>query len=92
VTQSRPYLGFLIIDAAIEDKLRHKTPSLTGEEVREALQAPAAARAGWEDHPVHGRRVIAEGTTASGRVILAALHPIDETDGTWVVKTARARN
>lgn len=86
------YLGFLIIDPTVEDKLRHKTPALTGDEVREALQAPAAAHAAWEDHPVHGLRVIANGVTASGRPILAALEPVDVNDGTWAVKTARARN
>lgn len=86
------YIGLVIVDPSIEDKLRHKTPSLTGAEVREALQYPSDALAAWEDDPVHGERVIAEGSTASGRVILAALHPVDVSDGTWALKTARVRN
>lgn len=86
------HIGWIYIDPSIEFKIRHKSPSLTGEEVREALLWPASARSQWEEHDVHGRRLIAMGETSTGRVILAALTPVDAQDGTWSLRTARVRN
>lgn len=83
------YIGYVDVPPAIEDKIRKKH-NLTGDEVREAMQWPAAARAAWEEHPVHGRRVIASGHTYSGRPILAWLQPVDVSDGTWRLRSARA--
>jgi hypothetical protein len=64
--------------------------NVTPHEVRQALVLRSDARAWWEDHPVHGRRVVALGSTGEGRPILAALYPIDPRDGVWMLMTARS--
>ena len=85
-------LGEIRCDPEIEVKLRRKTPSLTSDDVREALLWPAEAQSAWEDDPEHGRRLIVLGAVATGRRLIAFLLPLpdwdDETD-TWIVKTAR---
>jgi hypothetical protein len=86
------YLGQLVIDPEIEDKLHRKHKGITFADVVEAIQWPAKALAAWEDHPVHGRRVVALGTVASGRRVICCLDPIpdwDEYADTWKVRTAR---
>jgi len=86
------HLGRIQCDAAIEAKLRSKTPSLTSDEVREAVQWPAESRSAWEDHPQHGRRVVAKGELADGTVIMAwllALPAWDQEADTWNIMTAR---
>jgi hypothetical protein len=85
------HLGRLVIDPPVEDKLQRKH-GVTYDEVVEAIQWPARARAAWEDHPVHGRRVVATGSVASGRQIICALEPLpdwDENADTWNIRTAR---
>jgi hypothetical protein len=86
------YLGRLVIlDAAVADKLRQKH-HITYEQVVEALQYPARAEADWEDHPDYGRRVVALGSVASGRVVLGIVKPLpywDEQADTWDIQTAR---
>jgi hypothetical protein len=86
------YLGRLVIlDEGVIDKL-HKKHNITFDEVVEALQWPARARAAWEDHPHYGRRLVANGSVASGRSVLGILKPVPEWDDradTWDVKTAR---
>jgi len=88
--QGTIFIALIEIPPAIEAKIRGKYPSLTGAEVKEALQWPAKTDRRWEDHPVHGLRVIAHGATSSGRRILAAVHPVDAHDGHWRLRTARA--
>jgi hypothetical protein len=86
------HLGQLTVSPAVERKLRHKPKSLTGADVIEAIQWPARAEAEWEDHPQHGRRVVAVGSVASGRRLICALTPLPEWDDhadTWAVRTAR---
>jgi hypothetical protein len=85
------YIGYVDIPSSVEMKIREKH-QVTGDEVREAVQWPARAQAGWEDHPEHGLRVLALGQSYAGRVILVVLQPVDPTDGYWRLRTARARN
>jgi hypothetical protein len=82
------YIAQIVIDASIVAKINSKH-NVTREEVVEAIQWPAATRAAWEDHPLHGRRLIASGRTASDRRILAVLQPVDAADGTWRLRSAR---
>ena len=85
------HLGQLVIDESVRAKLNTKH-NISFDEVKEAIQHPARARAKWDNHPVHGRRVAAIGTVASGRAVLCILIPVpeyDENADTWLVKTAR---
>jgi hypothetical protein len=86
------HLGRLVIvDESVNDKLRQKH-HITYDEVVEALQWPAKARAAWDDHPDYGRRLIAMGSVASGREVIGYLEPLPEWDDhadTWDIKTAR---
>lgn len=86
------YLGRLVIlDPAVNDKIQQKH-RITFAEVVEALQFPAKALAGWEDHPDYGARVVAVGSVASGDKVLGILKPVPEWDteaDTWDIKTAR---
>ena len=86
------HFGQLVIGPGVEDKLHRKHNGLTVDDVKEAIQWPAQAQAGWEDHPVHGERVVAVGSVASGRRLICWLDPIPEWDpraDTWTVRTAR---
>jgi hypothetical protein len=85
------HLGRLVIDDAIDDKLRRKH-NITFQDVVEAIQWPAHAEAGWEFHPDYGWRVVAYGTVAAGRGVICYLKPLPEWDDyadTWEVRTAR---
>lgn len=84
------YIGWVIVDPGVERKI-NKKHQLTVADVREAFQWPARAQGFWEDHERHGLRYVIKGTNSAGRVILGALQPVDETDGTWALRTARAR-
>ncbi len=83
------YIGQILIDDTVLSKI-HDKHNLTFEDVTTALQYPAKARAAWEDHPTHGLRVVAYGTSWAGRAILGWLEAVDETDGTWRLRSARA--
>ena len=85
------YIGYVIIDGTVLAKINQKH-TVTADEVRSAIQYPAKYEAAWEDHAVHGRRVIAAGTSWSNRAILAWLEPVDETDGTWALRSARCKD
>lgn len=86
------YIGLIVIDPAVEAKIREKH-NVTGEEVREALQWPANAKTVEEDHDVHGRRWVALGTTAGGREVigwmLPAPHYMGASADTWALMSAR---
>ena len=86
------YIGLIVADLSTIAKINEKH-HLTLDEVREALQWPAPARVGYEDHPEPGGRWIAVGTVAGGRDLIAALLPSPMFAGsgadTWVLKTAR---
>lgn len=82
------YIAQVLIDPSIEAKIKTKH-NVTSDDVRSALEYPARVSAAWEEHPDHGRRLVASGTTRTGRPILAWLEPVDETDGTWRLRSAR---
>lgn len=85
------HLGQLVANESTRDKLRRKH-HLDFEDVVEAVQWPARARAAWEDHPHYGRRLLAVGSVASGRRVFCVLKPVpdwDEHADTWTVQTAR---
>jgi hypothetical protein len=83
------YLAEIRITPSIERKIREKH-SVTAAEVRQALVLRPDVLARWENHEVHGLRVIALGTTYWGRLILAALYPVDPPGGVWNLMTARS--
>ncbi len=68
-------------------KLAHKNPPVTPDEVREALVLTRLERAGWDHDPDRGWRLLATGTTYTGRRINAVLYPADD-EGTWWLGTA----
>lgn len=76
------------MSAAVRAKLAAKHPPVTEAEVREALILTRLVRAGWDDHPERGRRLLVIGTTYAGRTLKAVLYPADEQDGTWWLGTA----
>ncbi len=78
----------IVIDPHIVDKIKSKH-NVTADEVKEALLMQLDVDARWEEHPKHGRRVIAIGRIATGRELIAALLPIDADEGIWRLKTAR---
>lgn len=85
------HLGEIRCDDSIEAKLRHKTPSLTSDDVRAALQWPARAFTAWDTDETHGERLVAMGDV-DGRRLIAWLVRAPEWDPdatTWMVKTAR---
>jgi len=93
--QPRPvageHLGVIEIPPPIEDKIRRRH-DITGLQVREALQWPAKAETAWENSDEHGRRLVAVGQAASGRLVIAWLLPLpewDENSDTWTLKTSR---
>jgi len=60
----------------MEAKIRQRR-FVTGDEVREACIPDAYDRAGWEDDPEHGRRLLVIRRTAQGRPLKVVLQPID---------------
>ena len=85
------HLGVIEITPAIEYKIRRRH-NITGLEVREALQWPAEAETAWENHEEHGRRLVAIGRAATGRLVIGWLLPLpewDENSDTWTLKSAR---
>jgi hypothetical protein len=85
------HVAVLIIDPPIEEKIRTKHFPLTAETVRQALVYGRDVETRWEDHEVHGRRLVARTTTYSGVEFVAYLMPANEGDpeeGTFVLKTA----
>jgi hypothetical protein len=57
------------------------TPLLGRHQVEEAIFDDPTAVPVWDEHPVHGRRVILHGKTASGRSLFISLKPLDEDKG-----------
>ncbi len=88
---SKVHVAVLIIDPSIEAKIRSKHAPLTGKQVREALLYGRDVETRWEDHEVHGRRLVARATTYAGVEFIAYLMSANEGDpeeGTFVLKTA----
>lgn len=71
----------------MRDKIASKH-HVTEQEVREALVLTRLGRASWDHDVDKGWRLLATGTTYSGRPLNAVLYPADETNGTWWLATA----
>jgi hypothetical protein len=85
------WIGLIVIEPAVEAKLREKH-DLTRREVNEGLTCGAAKDAAWNTHPVYGTRLLVTGETSTGRRLIGFLKPIDEHDGTWELLTAWERD
>jgi hypothetical protein len=88
---TRIVIAEILCDDAIVAKIRDKHPPLTFVAVRQALIYGKHVEARWEEHPEHGRRVVARGTTYAGTSFVAYLSPLNENDpeeGTFKLKTA----
>lgn len=83
------YIAEIKIARNIEQKINQKH-NVTLAEVREAYIMRNDTDLEWEDHPTHGRRVVGFGTTYAGRLLFAALYPIDPTGGVWALASARS--
>jgi uncharacterized DUF497 family protein len=85
------HLGRLVIDGPTRQKI-HRKHNITFDEVVEAIQWPARARAAWEQHDAYGMRLVVVGSVATGREVLCILKPMPEWDDnadTWDIQTAR---
>lgn len=86
------YLGLIVADESIEEKIQEKH-HITLAAVKDAIQWPAQAQTGFEDHPDHGPRWIAIGKDENEREVIAWLVPLPDYAGpdadTWNVVTAR---
>lgn len=82
----RFWIAEIQISDAMEAKIRQRR-FVTGDEVREACIPDAYDRAGWEDDPEHGRRLLVICRTAQGRRLKVVLQPIDVHEGIWRLRT-----
>ena len=90
IAQVAPHLGSVVCDQAIAHKLTEKH-GLTFEFVRQQLEWPARPLLTWDDHPDHGRRLVAMCRFDDDRRLAAFLLPLpewDEKSTSWVLKTA----
>lgn len=81
---------FWIAEIQISEEMEAKIRSrrfVTGDEVREACIPDAYDRAGWEDDPEHGRRLLVTCRTAQGRRLKVVLQPIDVHEGICRLRT-----
>jgi hypothetical protein len=80
----------LNISPHVEAKINSKH-DLTAAEVREAVLYARDAVAEWQEHPRHGLRLVARGTTYAGRPVIAYMTPVnvnDPNEGAFDLKTA----
>jgi len=85
---TRPYIGYIEISERMREKLITRR-GLTADDVRDACQAPNRyRRAAWHSHPEYGMRLIVFGLTRQEQLIKVILQPVDESDGTWRLRTA----
>jgi hypothetical protein len=82
----RFWIAVIQISDEMEDKIRSRR-FVTGAEVREACVPDAYEEAGWDNDPVHGRRLVVTGRTYQGRRLKLILQPIDVTEGIWRLRT-----
>jgi hypothetical protein len=81
------WIAVIQISPEMEDKIRSRR-FVTGDEVREACVPDAYDRAGWHDHPQHGRRLVVQARTAQGRRLKVILLPVGHPDdGVWRLRT-----
>lgn len=84
----RIWIARLEISDAVERKIRRKH-NLTGDEVREAIVARRDVHAYWENHSVHGYRIIVSSKLTNGTRLLVWLFPISGDIDTYGLVTAR---
>jgi hypothetical protein len=82
----RFWIAEIRISEAMETKIRERR-FVTGDEVREACIPDAYERAGWHDHPEHGRRLLVVGRTAQGKRLKIILQPVNVDEGIWRLRT-----
>jgi hypothetical protein len=83
----RPFwIAEIQISDEMEDKIRSRR-FVTGSQVREACVPDAYESAGWDDDPVHGRRLLVVGWTSHNIRLKIILQPIDVTEGIWRLRT-----
>jgi hypothetical protein len=82
----RFWIAEIQISEEMETKIR-EWRFVTGDEVREVCVPDAYDRAGWDDHPEHGRRLLVIGRTAQGRQLKIVLQPVDVREGIWRLRT-----
>lgn len=75
------WIAEIRISDSVEHKIRHRR-GVTGDQVREAC-IPNRGIARWEDHPVHGRRLLIIGSTQAGVNLKIVLRPVDAREGIW---------
>lgn len=81
---------FWIAEIQISDEMEAKIRSrrgVTGDQVREACIPDAYERAGWDNDPVHGRRLLVVCRTSENVRLKVILQPIDVTEGIWRLRT-----
>lgn len=84
------WIAEIRISPAMEDKIRTRR-FVTGAQVREACVPDRYERAGWDDDPVHGRRLAVSCTTNEGAALLVLLQPVDVAEGIWRLRTVLRR-
>lgn len=81
---------FWIAEIQISEEMEYKIWSrryVTGDQVREACIPDAYERAGWHDHPEHGRRLLVVCRTSDNVRLKVILQPIDVAEGIWRLRT-----
>lgn len=81
---------FWIAEIQISDEMEHKIRSrrfVTGDQIWEACVPDAYERAGWHDHPEHGRRLLVVCRTSDNVRLKVILQPIDVAEGIWRLRT-----
>lgn len=80
------WIAVIQISDEMEEKIRTRR-FVTGDQVREACIPQAYERAGWHDHPEHGRRLLVVCRTSDNVRMKVILQPIDVTEGIWRLRT-----
>jgi hypothetical protein len=81
---------FWIAEIQISEEMEYKIRSrryVTGDQVRQACIPDAYERAGWHDHPEHGRRLLVVCHTSDNVRLKVILQPIDVAEGIWRLRT-----
>ncbi len=82
----RFWIAEIQISEEMEGKIRSRR-FVTGDQVREACIPDAYERAGWHDHPEHGRRLLVVCSTSDNVRLKVILQPIDIAEGIWRLRT-----
>ena len=83
-------MAVLRIDPTVEHKIRNRAGGgCTGDQVREAVVLRTDVDLHWrEADEENERRVVGFATTSDGVELFVALHPLDERDGVWTLRSA----